>query len=297
MHSKQQTQTATTRTAAKPPGALPDLPFGVTSFGAAIVDQNVYVCGGHLGPAHEYDREGQSDRLLRLDLRSPQRWEVVGSVPRLAGLAMVASGGKIYRIGGFEARNKKDEPADLHSVSDFSGYDPSTGHWQNLASLPQGRSSHDAVVVGSRIYVVGGWELRGSSPSVWHDTALQIDLASPRPEWTELPKPPFRRARWRWASTRENFTSSVECKKTAARQRPRTCSTSRSKRGRLGRSCRARGSRDSEAVPSRARGGCSRRRTRGRSGDCRTTAANGLPRVNSPGHASSIAWLVRTTRQ
>jgi hypothetical protein len=193
MHSKHQTQPATTRTAAKPPGALPDLPFGVTSFGAAIVDQNIYVCGGHLGPAHEYDREGQSDRLLRLDLRSPQRWEVVGSVPRLAGLAMVASGGKIYRIGGFEARNKKDEPADLHSVSDFSGYDPSTGHWQSLASLPQGRSSHDAVVVGSWIYVVGGWELRGSSPSVWHDTALQIDLASPRPEWTELPKPPFRR--------------------------------------------------------------------------------------------------------
>jgi N-acetylneuraminic acid mutarotase len=193
MHSKRQAQPATTRTAAKPHGALPDLPFGVTSFGAAIVDKNIYVCGGHLGPAHEYDREGQSDRLLRLDLRSPQRWEVVGSVPRLAGLAMIESGGKIYRIGGFEARNKKEEPADLHSVSDFSGYDPSTGHWQNLASLPQGRSSHDAVVVGSRIYVVGGWELRGSSPSVWHDSALQIDLASPHPEWTELPKPPFRR--------------------------------------------------------------------------------------------------------
>ena len=107
MNSKRQTQTATTRTAAKPPGALPDLPFGVTSFGAAIVDNNIYVCGGHLGPAHDYDREGQSDRLLRLDLRSPQRWEVVGSVPRLAGLAMVASGGKIYRIGGFEAQNRR----------------------------------------------------------------------------------------------------------------------------------------------------------------------------------------------
>jgi N-acetylneuraminic acid mutarotase len=193
MHSKRETRTVTTRTAAKPQGALPDLPFGVTSFGAAIVDKKIYVCGGHLGPAHEYDRDGHSDRLLRLDLRSPHKWEVVGSVPRLAGLSLVESGGKIYRIGGFEARNKKGEPYDLHSVADFSGYDPSTGHWQNLAALPQGRSSHDAVVVGSRIYVIGGWDLRGSSPSVWYDTALQIDLAAPRPEWTELPKPPFRR--------------------------------------------------------------------------------------------------------
>ena len=34
MNSKRQTRTATTRTTSKPPGALPDLPFGVTSFGA-----------------------------------------------------------------------------------------------------------------------------------------------------------------------------------------------------------------------------------------------------------------------
>jgi N-acetylneuraminic acid mutarotase len=193
MNGKHLTKTAAKHTAAKPAGGLPDLPFGITSFGAAIVGQQLYVGGGHRGPAHEYDREGHSDQLLRLDLHAPQRWEVVGTVPRLAGLSMVVFGGKIYRIGGFEARNKKGEPGDLHSVADFSAYDPATGHWQNLAALPQGRSSHDAVVVGSRIYVIGGWELRGSSPSLWYDTALQIDLASPHPEWTELPKPPFRR--------------------------------------------------------------------------------------------------------
>jgi hypothetical protein len=159
------TQSKTTATD-RPAGMLPDLPFGVTSFGAAVVDQNVYVCGGHLGPAHEYSQKGESERLLRLDLRSPRQWETVGTVPRRAGFAMVAYGGKLYRVGGFEARNKEGETADLHSTADFARFDPANRRWEDLPSLPQARSSHDAVMVGSRLIVVGGWELRGSEPSV-----------------------------------------------------------------------------------------------------------------------------------
>ncbi len=173
--------------------ALPDLPFGITSFGAALVDQQVYVCAGQRGPAHEYSRAGQSDSFLRLNLRSTKQWESVGTVPRGAGLAMVSYGGKIYRIGGFEARNKEGEKSDLHSMPDFSCFDPATGKWETLAPMPKGRSSHDAVVVGSRLIVAGGWELRGSEPSIWDDTALSADLSAARPTWEELPKAPFRR--------------------------------------------------------------------------------------------------------
>jgi Domain of unknown function (DUF4198)/Kelch motif len=172
---------------------LPDLPHGITSFGAALLGQNIYVCEGQLGPAHEYSREGQSDRLLRLDLKAPQKWEDVGTVPHRAGLAMVAHDGKAYRIGGFEARNKKGEPADLHSTRDFARFDPSTGRWEELPPLPQGRSSHDAVMSGNRLIVIGGWDLRGKEPSIWQDTALEIDLSSAHPEWKELPHPPIHR--------------------------------------------------------------------------------------------------------
>jgi Domain of unknown function (DUF4198)/Kelch motif len=173
--------------------ALPDLPFGITSFGAALVDQQLYVCAGQKGPAHEYSREGQSDQFLRLDLRSPHKWEALGIVPRGAGLAMVSYGGKIYRIGGFEARNKEGQKSDLHSVPDFSRFDPASGHWESLAPLPKGRSSHDAVVVGSRLIVVGGWELRGNEPSVWDDTVLAADLSTDRPTWEQISKAPFHR--------------------------------------------------------------------------------------------------------
>ncbi len=86
---------------------LPDLPIGITSFGAALLGQNIYVCEGQLGPAHEYSLEGQSDRLLRLDLKAPQKWAEVGTVPHRSGLAMVAYDGKAYRIGGFEAQEQE----------------------------------------------------------------------------------------------------------------------------------------------------------------------------------------------
>jgi N-acetylneuraminic acid mutarotase/uncharacterized GH25 family protein len=193
MKSKHPVPVATSHTTSAHHGSLPDLPFGITSFGAALVGQDLYVCGGHAGPAHEYDRENHSDAMLKLDLRSPHRWDKLGTVPRLAGMAMVTHGGKIYRVGGFEARNAKGEPDDLHSVADFSRFDPATGRWEALTSLPQGRSSHEAVVVGNQLYVVGGWELRGSEPSFWHDTALQIDLSAKGATWAPIPALPFRR--------------------------------------------------------------------------------------------------------
>jgi N-acetylneuraminic acid mutarotase len=173
--------------------ALPDLPFGITSFGAALVDHQLYVCAGQRGAAHEYSIEGQSDQFLRLDLRAPKSWETVGTVPRGSGLAMVSYDGKIYRIGGFEARNKEGQKQDLHSVADFSRFDPKTGRWESISPLPKPRSSHDAVVVGSRVIVVGGWDLGGKEPTVWDDTALSADLSADHPTWEELPKPPFRR--------------------------------------------------------------------------------------------------------
>ena len=48
----------------------------------------------------------------------------------LQGLPLVAHGGRIYRVGGLNARNatKKDKE-DLHSTSDFAGFDPASGKW------------------------------------------------------------------------------------------------------------------------------------------------------------------------
>jgi hypothetical protein len=172
---------------------LPVLDPCVTSFGAAIADDHVYVYGGHLGAAHHYSEEGQSGQFCRLNLKQPSQWETLGDGPKRTGLAMVAHAGKLYRIGGFVAKNKEGDEQHLVSTADVATYDPAKKTWTDLTPLPRGRSSHDAVAIGDKLYVVGGWELRGTEQTVWHDTALVADLRKTPLTWQEIPKPPFQR--------------------------------------------------------------------------------------------------------
>lgn len=189
-----QEPSAQTITSAKESLALPDCPVAVTSFGAAVTDGYLYFYGGNLGDAHGYSIEGQNNLFRRIKLESGSPWESLGEVPRRQGLALVAHKGKLYRIGGFEARNKAGEDDVLVSTTDFEVYDPATTAWTTLAPLPEPRSSFDAVVAGDMLYVVGGWSLgQGDEDSQWHGTAWQMDLSQSKPEWKPMPAPPEER--------------------------------------------------------------------------------------------------------
>lgn len=170
----------------------PSIPEMVTSFGAAVSDDAVYVYGGHMGRAHEYYAEAQANTLWRLDLKSPKSWESLGDGPGLQGLAMVAHGHKLYRIGGFVATNHDGQPNDLHSQANVASYDLATKQWQDLPPLPEPRSSFDAAVLGDRIYVIGGWNIQGDE-TTWLDSAYVLDLSSKPLQWQALPEPPFKR--------------------------------------------------------------------------------------------------------
>ncbi len=50
------------------------------------------------------------------------------------------------------------------------------------------RSSHDAVVIGDKLYVVGGWTLAGKGRGDWIDDALVFDFTKPQAGWQTLPK-------------------------------------------------------------------------------------------------------------
>lgn len=171
----------------------PALPKGITSFGAAVVGDWLYVYGGHFGGAHSYSDAEQSDEFRRLNLAQPAEWESLPGGPKLTGLTMVAHGGKLYRIGGFSALNKEGEDDKLVSQSDVARFDPDTKQWESLPSLPAGRSSLDAAVVGDTLYVVGGWNLQPGEDGQWHDAALKMDLAAPTLEWKPIANPPFHR--------------------------------------------------------------------------------------------------------
>ncbi|RMF38602.1 MAG: DUF4198 domain-containing protein [Planctomycetota bacterium] len=171
----------------------PELPRGITSFGGAIVGDALYVYGGHYGRAHHYSRDGQSEELLRLDLAHSKAWERVATGPRLTGTSLVAWNDGLIRVGGFSALNIDDEEEQLVSRHEVARFDLQSHTWQPLPPLPEGRSSHDAAVLGGKLYVVGGWEMVPGEETRWHNTAWQLDLENVDAGWQPLPAPPFQR--------------------------------------------------------------------------------------------------------
>ena len=83
---------------------------------------------------------------------------------------LVAHRGKIYRVGGMQPRNRPGDPQDVRSVADVARFDPARRQWEALPPLPSPRSSHDVVMLGDRMMVVGGWWLKGKEGTDWPDT-------------------------------------------------------------------------------------------------------------------------------
>jgi len=174
---------------------FPELPCGVTSFGGAVLGDSLYLYGGHIGTAHVYSTQTQSGDLLRLNLQQPTEWEVVASGPRLQGLALTPHANRLIRIGGFTALNGDGEEHDLKSSDSVASFDLGTNTWSDLPSLPEGRSSHDAVVINDSVYVVGGWRLHDGEQSAWMTDAFVLDLSQSDDKlvWKPLPTPSFHR--------------------------------------------------------------------------------------------------------
>ena len=173
---------------------LPALPQGITSFGAAVAGDQLYVYGGHFGEAHHYSESGQSNEFRRISLTAHEaHWEQLPGGPKLTGLAMVEYQGKLFRVGGFTAKNKDDEDQSLWSQDSFASFDPATGTWTDLPAMPTARSSHDAAIIDGKLYVVGGWNMQGPDKTTWQTTALVCDLTQPELKWDEIATPPFQR--------------------------------------------------------------------------------------------------------
>lgn len=178
--------------AAEMKSELPLLPEKISSFGAVRTGDWVYVYSGHTGGGHKHSTKNLSLHFQRINLAAPTAWEALPVGPGLQSVALVAHGDSVYRVGGMLARNEPGQKDDLHSVTDFFRFDPVAKSWTPLEPLPAGRSSHDAIVVGSKLYVVGGWNLGEGEPK-WHKKSLVLDLAAKDAKWQELPEQNFER--------------------------------------------------------------------------------------------------------
>jgi len=175
---------------------LPPLPVAASSLGAVECGGFLYVYGGHMAAPHTYSQETTSGKLHRLDLGDPKsKWEELPGGTHLQGMNLAVHKGKVIRVGGMEPRNKKGEKPALFSTDEAVIYDPKAKKWEKLPALPEPRSSHDLVVIGDKLFVVGGWKLDGKGTSgTWHDTSLVLDLAAEKPAWKSFAQPWKRRA-------------------------------------------------------------------------------------------------------
>lgn len=174
---------------------LAPLPEAVTSFGAATAGDWLYAFGGHKGERHDYSAEMVRGSFYRLNLRDGQAWEKLPEATPGQGQPLVAHGEFIYRTGGMAARNAADAKEDLHSLALVQRFNPHSGQWEDHTPLPAIRSSHDAVVLGDKLYIFGGWQLTGSTKqAVWPTNALVMDLRNPSAGWQEFSQPFQRRA-------------------------------------------------------------------------------------------------------
>jgi hypothetical protein len=183
-------------TNSEPTSVLTPLPEPLTSFGAASHRGWLYVYGGHVGETHEHSRDNVRGSFRRQSL-SGGKWEELPPGPAVQSPALVAHGNYLYLIGGLTARNAPQDPSDLHSIDSVARYEPDAGMWKPLPSLPEPRSSHDAVILGDCIYVAGGWKHHGEEGNAdWHDSLLVLDLSVNDPaglKWRKLSTTPFKR--------------------------------------------------------------------------------------------------------
>ena len=167
---------------------IEDFPRGMTSFGATVLANKLFVTGGKSGRAHSYARSYQNRDIYCLDFES-KKWETVGETLGLQGLAIVSYGGQVIRVGGLEARNEEGEEHELRSLADVKAFNPETKKWTKWPSLPEGRSSFDACVHEDKVYVVGGWTLAIGKEAQWASDMLVLDANADKPEWKRVEVP------------------------------------------------------------------------------------------------------------
>ena len=142
--------TKTWKTVARAPVGADGQTLAVTHYGAALVDDKVWIVGGrlrdHPGPV--------TDRVWIFDLAT-SAFTAGPTLPFPAGGGALARiGDKLHYVGGFDPQAEGD--SDAHLVFDLN--EPATG-WQDYSDrspMPLARNHFGATVYNGKLYTIGG---------------------------------------------------------------------------------------------------------------------------------------------
>lgn len=130
-----------------------------SSFGHAILNDELFIVGGHPGKFHKYDHDNFSSEVHCYDLSS-NKWRQCSPLPRpTQGLRVVAYGGCLFSFGGFSYESTiATSPWPAKSLDSVYRYSPKEDKWEQVAVMPRRRSSHVCEVINNKAYLVGGWD-------------------------------------------------------------------------------------------------------------------------------------------
>lgn len=110
-------------------------------------------------------------------------WSTLAPAPTKRTEVIAATvGGKIYVLGGF-SQPSLSTLKNLTVSDTVEEYDPSTDRWTTKAPLPIGLHHAGAAVVGTRLYLIGGFTT--SLLSVWHPVASVYEYQPEADSWKE----------------------------------------------------------------------------------------------------------------
>jgi N-acetylneuraminic acid mutarotase len=137
-----------------------DIPAGRINYAVAVVKGKIYVIGGDpfMNKVEVYDPEYD-------------KWDSVRSMPtKRQHISCAVVDDKIYVIGGLQnlCCPPFPESCDWEKCTKISDknevFDPATGCWKTLKSMPSPRHGLEVVSVNGKIYAIGGM---GNKTSMW----------------------------------------------------------------------------------------------------------------------------------
>ncbi len=128
-------------------GSLAPMPTAREGLAAARLGKKIYAVGGF----HSFSPVG----TLQVYNPTTNRWSTKAPMPTPRGDLMAVAGadGKLYAIGGWNARDASNDAIPLSTVE---AYDPATNTWTTMAPMPTPRFQLAGAVLGGNIYAIGG---------------------------------------------------------------------------------------------------------------------------------------------
>lgn len=174
---------------------FPDLPMPGAYGASAVIDNQLLIAGG----ADSTGALTRCFRLRRVDGRL--RWEPLPDLPRpIWGASGAAVGQRFYVVGGAQGIDVGSMKAARPSLFmlDLSSPVP---RWAEFVGpgMPSGRVGAATAVVGTKLYVFGGYGLQADSSLGNFGDAFVLDTAPKIRAWKRIKNPPIAS---RWSSAR-----------------------------------------------------------------------------------------------